>query len=176
MHILHVNNAAAVAKLNKHIDNGSDVFMLIYMEGCGPCNATRPEWAALEKTLGYQYSKNHKLVVADINKDVVHLIHKIPQPNSFPTIIYISQNGNKIEKFEESSINDKSRNTDCFMNWIEGNVSKMELINSNSNISNKKTRTKTNTNKKHKGTRKHHKNKSSTKHNRSKAIYRKKRM
>jgi hypothetical protein len=174
MYILHVNNAAAVAKLNKHIDNGSDVFMLIYMEGCGPCNATRPEWAALEKTLGFQYSKNHKLVVADINKDVAHLIHKIPQPNSFPTMIYVSQNGNNIEKFEESSINDKSRNTDCFMNWIEGHVSKMELISSDSRMPNKKT--KTNTNKKHKGTRKHHKNKSSKKHNQSKTLYRKRRM
>jgi thiol-disulfide isomerase/thioredoxin len=174
MYILHVNNAAAVAKLNKHIDNGSHVFMLIYMEGCGPCNATRPEWAALEKTLGFQYSKNHKLVVADINKDVAHLIHKIPQPNSFPTMIYVSQNGNNIEKFEESSINDKSRNTDCFMNWIEGHVSKMELISSNSHISYKKART--NTHKKHKGTRKHHKNKSSTKHNKSKALYRRRKM
>ena len=174
MYILHVNNAAAVAKLNKHIDNGSHVFMLIYMEGCGPCNATRPEWAALEKTLGFQYSKNHKLVVADINKDVAHLIHKIPQPNSFPTMIYVSQNGNNIEKFEESSINDKSRNTDCFMNWIEGHVSKMELISSNSRMPNKKT--KTNTNKKHKGTRKHHKNKSSKKQNKSKALYRRRKM
>jgi thiol-disulfide isomerase/thioredoxin len=162
MYILHVNNAAAVAKLNKHIDNGSHVFMLIYMEGCGPCNATRPEWAALAKTLGYQYSKNHKLVVADINKDVVHLIHKIPQPNSFPTMIYVSQNGNKIEKFEESSINDKSRNTDCFMNWIEGNVSKMELIDSNSRMPNKKTKTNI--------------NKTSKKHNQSKTLYRKRRM
>ena len=176
MYILHVNNAAAVAKLNKHIDNGSHVFMLIYMEGCGPCNATRPEWAALEKTLGYQYSKNHKLVVADINKDVVHLIHKIPQPNSFPTMIYVSQNGNKIEKFEESSINDKSRNTDCFMNWIESHVSKIELIDSDSNshILHKKTRTKPNN--RHKGTRKHYKNKSSKKHNKSKTLYRKRRM
>ena len=174
MYILHVNNAAAVAKLNKHIDNGSHVFMLIYMEGCGPCNATRPEWAALEKTLGFQYSKNHKLVVADINKDVAHLIHKIPQPNSFPTMIYVSQNGNNIEKFEESSINDKSRNTDCFMNWIEGHVSKMELISSNSHISYKKART--NTHKKHKGTRKHHKNKSSKKQNKSKALYRRRKM
>lgn len=176
MYILHVNNAASVAKLNKHIDNGSHVFMLIYMDGCGPCNATRPEWAGLENTLGHQYAKKHDLVVADINKNVAHLIHKIPQPNSFPTIIYVSKNGNKIEKFEESSINDKSRNTDCFMNWIESHVSKIELVDSDSRMPNRKARTKTSTNKKHKGTKKHYKNKSSKKHNQSKANYRRRRM
>ena len=48
----HVNNAAKAAELNTYIDNDTDVFMLIYMSGCGPCNAARPQWAKLEHTLG----------------------------------------------------------------------------------------------------------------------------
>jgi hypothetical protein len=40
--------ANLTAELNTYIDNGTDVFMLIYMAGCGPCNAARPEWAKLE--------------------------------------------------------------------------------------------------------------------------------
>jgi hypothetical protein len=124
----HVNNASKAAELNTYIDNGTDVFMLIYMSGCGPCNAARPEWAKLEHTLGGQYGKKkpYKFVVATVNKDFSHLLHKIKQPNAFPTILYVS--GNKIENYEDSSINDKRRDVDCFMNWIESHVSKIEVV------------------------------------------------
>ena len=135
----HVNNAAKAAELNTYIDNGTDVFMLIYMSGCGPCNVARPEWAKLEHTLGGQYGKKkpYKFVVADINKDFAHLVHKIKQPNAFPTILYVS--GNKIENYEDSSINDKRRDVDCFMNWIESHVSKIEAV-SNLKETNKRHR------------------------------------
>ena len=129
MFVEHVNNAAKAAELNTYIDNGTDVFMLIYMSGCGPCNAARPQWAKLEHTLGGQYGKKkpYKFVVATVNKDFSHLLHKIKQPiNSFPTILYVS--GNKIENYEDSSINDKRRDVDCFMNWIESHVSKIEVV------------------------------------------------
>ena len=39
------------------------VFILIYMEGCGPCNATRPEWSKMAQTLQKQYSKNKEIVI-----------------------------------------------------------------------------------------------------------------
>jgi len=135
----HVNNAAKAAELNTYIDNGTDVFMLIYMSGCGPCNAARPQWAKLEHTLGGQYGKKkpYKFVVATVNKDFSHLIHKIKQPNAFPTILYVS--GNKIENYEDSSINDKRREVDCFMNWIESHVSKIEAV-SNLKETNKRHR------------------------------------
>jgi len=132
MFIIHVKDAASAAKLNKHLDSGHHVFALIYMEGCGPCNAARPEWGKLKRTLGQQYKRNNNLVVADVNKDFAHLIHKIKSPNAFPTIIYISPN--KIENFENSSINDKSRNVDCFMNWIESHVSKPEVLSNYTNV------------------------------------------
>ena len=77
MHILHINSEKEVGKVDEFIKKGSDVFILIYMEGCGPCNATRPEWAKIESALKDQYSKNNKLVVIDINKDN---LSKIKQP------------------------------------------------------------------------------------------------
>jgi len=141
MFVEHVNNAAKAAELNTYIDNGTDVFMLIYMAGCGPCNAARPEWAKLEHTLGGQYGKKkpYKFIVADVNKDFAHLLHKIKQPNAFPTILYVS--GNKIENYEDSSINDKRRDVDCFMNWIESHVGKIEAV-SNLKETNKRHRRK----------------------------------
>lgn len=125
---ISVKTAEDAATLNKYIDSGCDVFMLIYMVGCGPCNLTKPEWFKLKSSLGGQYKKNNKLVVADVNKDFAHLVHKIKPPNGFPTMLYVSQHGNKIENYEDSSIRDKSRNVDSFMNWIESHVSKMEVV------------------------------------------------
>jgi thiol-disulfide isomerase/thioredoxin len=128
MFVEHVNNAAKAAKLNKYIDSGKPVFMLIYMEGCGPCIAARPEWAKLEHTLGGQYGKKqpYKFIIADVNKNFAPLIHKIKQPNAFPSILYVS--GDKMENYEDSAINDKRRDVDCFMNWIESHVSKMAVV------------------------------------------------
>ena len=30
-------------------NNNNKVFILYYMEGCGPCNETRPEWEKIKK-------------------------------------------------------------------------------------------------------------------------------
>jgi len=148
---ISVKNAADAATLNKYIDSGCDVFMLIYMVGCGPCNLTKPEWFKLKSSLGGQYKKNNKLVIADVNKDFAHLVHKIEPPNGFPTMLYVSQHGNKIENYEASTIRDKSRNVDSFMNWIESHVSKMEVV---SNL--KEVHKKHRHNKTHKGRSRHH--------------------
>jgi serine/threonine protein kinase len=58
-----------IQTLNRFIKTGKSIFALIYMEGCGPCNATRPEWKKLESALKEQYSNNDNLVVVDLNKD-----------------------------------------------------------------------------------------------------------
>ena len=77
MHILHINSEKEADKIDQFIKKGSDVFILVYMEGCGPCNATRPEWTKLESALKDQYAKNNKLVVVDINKDFLSNIKYI---------------------------------------------------------------------------------------------------
>ena len=59
MIIIHANTEADANEINHHVESGKDVFMLIYMEGCGPCNATRPEWKKLETALNHQY-KNYR--------------------------------------------------------------------------------------------------------------------
>ena len=47
MHILHINSEKEVGKVDQFVKKGYDVFILVYMDGCGPCNATRPEWAKI---------------------------------------------------------------------------------------------------------------------------------
>jgi thiol-disulfide isomerase/thioredoxin len=75
------------------IKQGKDVFVLVYMEGCGPCNATRPEWAKIESALKDQYAKNDKLVVVDVNKDFMSNIKHIGKVDGFPTMKYIDETG-----------------------------------------------------------------------------------
>ena len=122
MHILHINSAKDVDKIDKYIKDNSDVFILIYMEGCGPCNATRPEWEKIESALKHQYSKNNKLVVIDVNKDYLSDIKHIGKVDGFPTMKYIGANGSIIESYESSSVKKKDRSVNSFINWIESKI------------------------------------------------------
>ena len=62
MHILHIETDKNANLVDKHILKGDNVFVLVYMVGCGPCNATRPEWAKLKSALETQYSHNDQLI------------------------------------------------------------------------------------------------------------------
>jgi thiol-disulfide isomerase/thioredoxin len=122
MHILHINSGKDVYKIDKFIKNGSDVFILIYMEGCGPCNATRPEWEKIEGALLKQYEKNNKLVVIDVNKDYLSDIKQIGPIDGFPTMKYIGSKGSVVETYESSSVKKKDRSVTSFINWIESKI------------------------------------------------------
>ena len=122
MHILHINSGKDVYKIDKFIKNGSDVFILIYMEGCGPCNATRPEWEKIEGALLKQYEKNNKLVVIDVNKDYLSDIKHIGPIDGFPTMKYIGSKGSVVETYESSSVKKKDRSVTSFINWIESKI------------------------------------------------------
>lgn len=125
MHILHINSEKDVSKIDKMIKQGNDVFILVYMEGCGPCNATRPEWAKIESALKDQYAKNDNVVVIDINKDFVSGIKHIGKIDGFPTMKYIGNYGKTVESYEDSSVNKKDRSVSSFINWIESKINKM---------------------------------------------------
>ena len=132
MHVLHINSKQDVDKVNKFVDQGSDVFILVYMEGCGPCNATRPEWAKIEYALKDQYAKNNNLVVIDINKDFISDIKYIGDIDGFPTIKYIGNYGKTVEPYEKSSITTTDRSVNSFVNWIETKVIKVISTNPSS--------------------------------------------
>ena len=126
MHILHINSEKDVSKIDQMIKQGKDVFILVYMEGCGPCNATRPEWAKIESALKDQYAKNDKLVVVDVNKDFMSSIKHIGKVDGFPTMKYIGNYGKIVEPYEKSSVKKKDRGVSSFINWIESKINKME--------------------------------------------------
>jgi len=126
MHILHANSKEDAEQINKLIGQGKDVFILVYMEGCGPCNATRPEWAKLESALKDQYSKNNKLAIVDLNKDYQDVVQHLGNIDGYPTLKYINHNGKKVETYEDSNVKSKDRSVNSFINWVESKVNTVE--------------------------------------------------
>ena len=124
MYILHINSEKDVSKVDKMIKQGNDVFILIYMDKCGPCNATRKEWEKIGSALTNQYSKNDKLVIIDVNKNFLPSIKHIGKVDGFPTIKYIGNYGKTIESYENSSVK-IDRSVNSFINWIESKINKM---------------------------------------------------
>jgi thiol-disulfide isomerase/thioredoxin len=112
-------NKARIRQLDNHIKNNKDAFILVYMEGCGPCNMTRPEWIKLENALSNKYGKNNNVMIVDIDSEFInklkHLKHNIM---SFPTLIYVSKSGKNIKNYEDSNIKQKDRTLDSFVDWI----------------------------------------------------------
>ena len=119
MIIIHIDsNKGNPEELNQHIKKGKHVFVLFYMEGCGPCNATRPEWKKLENVLG---KKNDNVVIADVDQELLNKIVGLKsQPAGFPTMRYIK--GDDEEDYEDSSIDKKDRSVDSFVEWIKTKV------------------------------------------------------
>ena len=108
--------------LNNFIINGKKIFILIYMEGCGPCNATRPEWQKLKHVLNKDIDNSNEVLVVDIDKDLLAKVKNIKiQPMGFPTIRFISNKGTISEDFEDSKLNEeyKKRTIDSFVKWIQ---------------------------------------------------------
>ena len=114
--------------IDKLIKQGKHMFIIVYMVGCGPCNATRPEWHKMGDALNKQYKNDGDLVVADINKDFMHLIKHVGNIDGFPTMKYIANNGTTVETYENSNIKTKDRGVDSFINWVESKVLDGQVI------------------------------------------------
>jgi thiol-disulfide isomerase/thioredoxin len=110
-----------IDKLNKHLTHRDDkIFILFYMEGCGPCNATRPEWSKLKNVLSNHFLNRDDIVIVAIDKDLAGKLKNIGnEPNSFPTIRYMTNQGKINENYEDSNISKKDRTIDSFVEWIQ---------------------------------------------------------
>ena len=110
-HIRSSNDKESMKKLNHHIKKGKPAFILIYMEGCGPCNATRPEWGKLENVLS-SLKNDEGIMVADVDQSLLDHLDSIKEkPMGFPTMLYIQ--GNQSENYEGG------RTITDFVKWIQ---------------------------------------------------------
>ena len=131
MHVLHIDSEKDVGKVDKFVKQGKDVFILVYMKGCGPCNATRPEWEMLETALKDQYAKNDNLVIIDINKDYLSSIKHLGNVDGYPTIKYIGKRGTVVDPYEKGE-----RSVSSFITWIESKINNVISTNQTSSPEN----------------------------------------
>lgn len=122
-----------VKKLYKQVGNkNGKVFLLIFMEGCGPCEATRPEWSKLENVLSDDFLNRDDMGICSIDHELLENKNNlILAPSSFPTMRFITDGGKGVENYEDSSIENKDRTIDSFVDWIknktgEDNITKSE--------------------------------------------------
>ena len=123
MTFLHIYTKNNTNKLDKFIEDNKKIFLLIYMEGCGPCNKVRPEWKKIKNVL-QKDSTNNDIAIVDINKELLKYVKNLKnfKPVGFPTIIYITNHGKKIQQYDEDkSFEDKydKRTIDSFIEWIK---------------------------------------------------------
>ena len=122
-----------VKVLDHYIGNKKNkIFILIFMEGCGPCNATRPEWSKIKNVLSPQFLNRKNIIIASIDHTMAEKLENLKsKPPSFPTMRFITDGGKTVENYEDSSIDNKDRTIDSFIDWIklktgENNISKSE--------------------------------------------------
>ena len=118
-----VNHKKQISILNKQLSNKNGlVFILFYMEGCGPCNATRPEWAKLKNVLPKHILHNKNITIVSINHTLFgNLTHVKNEPTAFPTIRFIHRSIE--ENYEDAKFPVvKERTIDSFVEWITHKV------------------------------------------------------
>jgi hypothetical protein len=113
-----------IKKINEFMKNPQNkLFLLIYMNGCGPCEETRPEWLKLyipNKTIDKKYKNRNDIVLADVEqKNISQLDFVNFEIEGFPTIKYITNKGTTHENYEDSNISLKDRNITSFIDWIK---------------------------------------------------------
>ena len=162
MVFIHIDKKddAQIKKLDDFL-NHKKVFLLIYMEGCGPCNATRPEWKKLKNVLTDEFINRDDVAVVDINTEFTSdLKHIKDAANGFPTMRFYENN--EFQNYEDSDVEKKDRSVDSFVEWIElklgdKNISKSREQKGGYTLKRKRRRSKTKKNRSRKWSRKYKK-------------------
>ncbi len=110
-----------IEELDHHLGSKNNkCFILFFMEGCGPCNATRPEWKKMKNVLNKDFLNRNDIIIASIDHELAEGVKNISsKPSSFPTMRFISNSGKDVENYEDSNINNKDRTIDSFVEWVK---------------------------------------------------------
>ena len=119
----NIEKSKSIKQLQNYLNNGDDVFALVYMNGCGPCEETKPKWHELKNK--YQTDKNicvasieHSLL-DEVNNDLIK-----KDITGFPTLRHIR--GKMKQDYEDVEGIKKDRSLESFIEWLESKKSKKE--------------------------------------------------
>ena len=124
MEVIHINDTNDVNKIEtvrKYVEeDGKDVYVLVYMVGCGACDIVHPEWNKIKEEMENQKAdtllKNPQIVLVDLNKDFLDKATFINNDSiiGFPTLLFLGKG--KKDELKASLPNAKS-----IVEWIQKN-------------------------------------------------------
>ena len=97
--------------------SGKNAFVLLRLEGCGPCEAVRPQWAQLTPSI--MKGRKRPFYVVDVESEIAarsvvpEIAALASKSSSYPTIVRIAPDGSTT-KFSD----DNARNLQSFLQWI----------------------------------------------------------
>lgn len=115
--------------IDEFIDNNKDLFIFFYLDDCGPCITTKPEW---DKINIDEMDKNN-IVVMRINQmlknegNITTKYKDLFNFNGFPYIVHVKKekgSDNPIVEsydtyFDNNNNNKESRSIESFNDWIQ---------------------------------------------------------
>ena len=119
MPVLHIPNSAPmedISSVNEYLQSDNPSFVLLYMDGCGPCSQTHPQWKKMEK----KFSGDEAVGIFDIemsNLDNINNKNLTKDLVGFPTMRYVK--GNHCEDYESCDGITTDRSYNSFLDWID---------------------------------------------------------
>lgn len=123
MPVIHIPSSINETELKKHankmddfLNSGKDAFILIYMDGCGPCSETHPKWMEI----GPRFENQNDIGVFDIEMSKLGAItHEGLKRNiaGYPTIRHVCKDS--INEYEDCKEVSHDRSFNSFVDWIE---------------------------------------------------------
>jgi hypothetical protein len=112
-----------IKNFNNDVGSGKHIFLFLFMDGCGPCNETKPKWKKIQKMIKKSNGNRDDVVVAAINQKLFENLRSAgKEPMGYPCLRYIK--GPSVEEYEDCKIQNKDRSTESFINWIESKIQK----------------------------------------------------
>lgn len=124
MKVLHGDDLSGVSEINKMIEDGKNVFILVYMDGCGPCMQTKPKWDKMAQDLSVPETEDD-IVIADVNKNYIKDLKHIGDIDGYPTMKHIGKKGQHVKAYEDSNVQTKDRSPESFKEWIKNHDKQM---------------------------------------------------
>jgi thiol-disulfide isomerase/thioredoxin len=97
--LIHVEDEKTLNEYNNAVMNGK-AMVLYYMQGCGACEAMKPEWEKFEDELSKEKYNSYDVLVARVRSDYLNDV-KCDHSGliGFPTILKL-MNGQKVSEYD----------------------------------------------------------------------------
>ena len=148
---IHIDPSTAnyntlISKFNNDVGKGKHIYLFVYMDGCGPCEATKLQWAQIMKHLKPEVLKNDTVVIAKINQKLFNTLKNVgKEPMGYPCLRYIK--GMTVQEYEDSGISKIDRSPESFAEWIDSKLKQTQVTSKKRSSKKSKTRKKKNKNK-----------------------------